>query len=225
MNPLEQRISAVIARIERAAVDVGRDPASVRLLAVSKGQDVDDIREAVRLGVRAFGENHLQDAIGHIEAVPAAEWHFIGRVQSNKTREIALRFAWVQSVDRGRIADRLAAQRPAGMAPLEVCIQVNIDGDPAKGGCAPADVLPLASTVAALPQLRLRGLMTIPALDHDRAGLRAVFDSAHDIYQRCRAAGHPLDTLSMGMSDDLEVAIAAGATMVRVGSALFGPRA
>lgn len=224
MNPLEQRISAVLSRIEQAAVGVGRDPASVRLLAVSKGQTVSAVQDAFRSGIRAFGENHLLDAIPHIDAVPTAEWHFIGRLQSNKTRQIAERFAWVQSVDRQRVAARLSAQRPEGLPPLSVCLQVNVDGDPAKGGCPPAELPQLAAAVADMPRLQLRGLMTIPALEHDEAGLRAVFDHARALYDECRAAGHALDTLSMGMSDDLESAIAAGATMVRIGSALFGPR-
>lgn len=224
MNLLEQRILAVLSRIERAAVGVGRDPASVRLLAVSKGQTASAILLAHTAGIRAFGENHLQDAIAHIDALPTAEWHFIGRVQSNKTRLIAERFAWVQSIDRERVAARLSAQRPHDLAPLSVCLQVNIDGDPAKGGCSPTEVMQLAAAVADMPRLRLRGLMTVPALDHDQAGLRAVFEQTRDLYQECRAAGHALDTLSMGMSGDLEVAVAAGATMVRIGSALFGPR-
>lgn len=224
MNPLEERILTVLSRIERAAVAVGRDPALVQLLAVSKGQPVSAVVAANQLGIRRFGENHLRDAIARINAVPDAEWHFIGRLQSNKTREVAQRFAWVQSVDRERIATRLSEQRPEGAPELNVCLQVNMDGDTAKGGCKPADVPALADVVAALPRLRLRGLMTVPAIDHDTTALRAVFERTRDLYEECRAAGHALDTLSMGMSDDLEVAVAAGATMVRVGSALFGPR-
>lgn len=224
MNPLEQRILTVLSRIERAAVAVGRDPASVTLLAVSKGQPGSAVAAARHAGIHMFGENHLQDALARIDAAPDAEWHFIGRVQSNKTREVARRFAWVQSVDRARIASRLSEQRPDDAPELNVCLQVNVDGDPAKGGCTPADVLALADATAALPRLRLRGLMTVPAVDHDEAGLRAVFDRTRELYEKCREAGHALDTLSMGMSDDLELAVAAGATMVRVGSALFGPR-
>lgn len=224
MNPLEQRILAVLSRIEQAAVGVGREPASVRLLAVSKGQTDSAVLDAFRSGISAFGENQLQDAIPHIDAVPTAEWHFIGRLQSNKTRQIAERFSWVQSVDRVRVAERLSAQRPDELPPLSVCLQVNVDGDPAKGGCPPAALHQLAAAVADMPRLRLRGLMTVPAVDHDEAGLRAVFNRTRELYDACRDAGFALDTLSMGMSDDLEVAIASGATMVRVGSALFGPR-
>lgn len=224
MNTLEQRHLAVLSRIERAAVAVGRDPASVQLLAVSKGQPISAIASARQAGIRMFGENHLQDAVAHIDAAPDAEWHFIGRIQSNKSREIARHFAWVQSVDRERIASRLSEQRPDDAPKLNVCLQVNVDGDPAKGGCTPAEVLSLANFVAALPRLQLRGLMTVPAIDHDETGLRDVFGRTRELYEACRAAGHLLDTLSMGMSDDLEVAVASGATMVRVGSALFGPR-
>jgi pyridoxal phosphate enzyme (YggS family) len=196
----------------------------VRLLAVSKGQPVSAIQKAQKSGIRAFGENHLQDAIAHIDAAPTAEWHFIGRLQSNKTRQIAERFAWVQSVDREQIAARLSAQRPDGIPPLAVCLQVNFDGDPAKGGCPPADLRRLVDAVAGMPRLQLRGLMTVPALGHDEAGLRAVFERARDLFDECRTAGHALDTLSMGMSDDFELAIAHGATHVRVGSAIFGSR-
>ena len=198
----------------------------ITLIAVSKTVPAERIAEAHRCGQVAFGENYVQEALAKIATLSALPlvWHYIGPIQSNKTRAIAEHFHWVHSIDRVKIAERLAAARPAGMAPLDVCIQINVSGESTKGGVTPGDELALARAIAALPQLRLRGLMAIPeptddtALQHRRyAGVRMARDALI-------AAGYPLDTLSMGMSDDLETAIAEGATAVRVGTAIFGAR-
>lgn len=211
----------------------GRDPATVRLLAVSKTFGAEAVAEARAAGQTAFGENYVQEGVAKIEAlraagVPRLEWHCIGPLQSNKTRPVAESFDWVQSVDRLRIAQRLSDQRPAQHGPLQVCLQVNVDGGPTKSGVAPAEALALARAVAALPGLRLRGLMAIPDPAPDFEAARAVFARVADLFVEVRSGlGDPadFDTLSMGMSDDLEAAIAAGSTMVRVGSAIFGRRA
>jgi PLP dependent protein len=243
-NPsLARRYEAVKTRIERAALAAGRDPGSVRLLAVGKTFPAAAVAELAALGQEAFGENYLQEALAkmaalaHLRPGPAAlpgsiEWHFIGPIQSNKTRRIAESFDWVQSVDQERIARRLSEQRPPELPPLQVCLQVNVSGEASKSGCEPDDVVPLAQAMAAMPGIRLRGLMAIPEptddprLQASRFGqLRGLLD---DVRQALEAAALPgadqLDTLSMGMSADLEAAIAAGATIVRVGSALFGER-
>lgn len=231
MATIASNLQAVRARIQRACACHGRDPATVRLLAVSKTFGPQAVTEARAAGQTAFGENYAQEGVAKIAALREAgvsglEWHCIGPLQSNKTRPVAEAFDWVQSVDRLRIAQRLSDQRPAHRGPLQVCIQVNVDGGPTKSGVAPAEALALARAVAALPGLRLRGLMAIPEPAPDFAAARAVFARVADLFAAVRAdLGDPaFDTLSMGMSDDLEAAIAAGSTMVRVGSAIFGRR-
>jgi pyridoxal phosphate enzyme (YggS family) len=226
MCPIAANLQAVLQRIERAATAAGRDPTSVRLLAVSKTWPPARIEEAFRAGQRAFGENQEQEAVGKIAALAhlAIEWHFIGPVQSNKTRAIAERFAWLHSLDREKIARRLSDQRPQGLAPLMVCIQVNVSGEATKSGVSPADAPALAHFVSDLPRLELRGLMAIPAPSDDLAVQRAQFRRVHDVYMQLRQQGFALDTLSMGMSDDLEAAVMEGATLVRIGTAIFGPR-
>lgn len=214
-------------RIAGAAVAAGRDPAEVRLLAVSKTWPAESVREAAAAGQRAFGENYVQEGVAKVEALAdlGLEWHFIGPLQSNKTRLVANRFAWVHSIDRLKIAERLAEQRDVHLPPLDVCIQVNVSGEASKSGVAPADLPELARAVASLPRLRLRGLMAIPEPTPDVALQRARFASLRMLRDELNAAGLGLDTLSMGMSDDLEAAIAEGSTMVRVGTAIFGSRA
>jgi pyridoxal phosphate enzyme (YggS family) len=204
-----------------------RDPATVRLLAVSKGQPAARLRDAYSLGQRAFGENYVQEAAAKVAALgdlTGIEWHMIGPLQSNKTGVTAERFAWVQSVDRLKIAERLSTARAAQQAPLNVCVQVNISGEPAKSGVVPAAASALARAVAALPRLVLRGFMGMAEETRDVAEQRRQFRILAELYAAARADGLALDTLSMGMSADLEAAIAEGATMVRVGTALFGPR-
>ena len=199
----------------------------MRLLAVSKTWPAESVREAAAVGQRAFGESYVQEAIDKLDALAGLglEWHFIGPLQSNKTRSVANAFAWVHSVDRLRIAQRLSEQRDVHLPPLQVCIQVNVSGEASKSGVAP-DALPeLARAVAALPRLQLRGLMTIPEATADVAVQRARFATLRQLKDGLVDSGLPLDTLSMGMSDDLEAAIAEGATIVRVGTAIFGSRA
>ncbi len=230
-NPpgMEQRLAAVRSRIEAACRAAGRPADGVALLAVSKTFPAERLREAHAAGARAFGENYVQDALAKIDALadlrPLPEWHFIGPLQANKTRAVAERFDWVHGVDRLRIAERLSAQRPEAMAPLQVCLQVNISGEATKSGLAPAEVAGVARAVAALPRLALRGLMAIPEPAADEAARRAPFRALRELLDELNAAGLGLDTLSMGMSDDLEAAIAEGATIVRVGTAIFGSRA
>lgn len=211
-------------RIARACAEAGRDPAAVTLLAVSKTFPAEAVREAWQTGQHAFGESYLQEALAKQDALAdlAIEWHFIGPLQSNKTRPIGERFAWVHGVDRLKIAQRLAEARPAGMPPLNVCIQVNVSGEASKHGVAPGEALVLAREVAGLPKLKLRGFMAIPRETDDRAEQRAQFARLRVLLEQ--SAGLDLDTLSMGMSGDLEAAILEGATIVRVGSAIFGQR-
>jgi pyridoxal phosphate enzyme (YggS family) len=219
---------ALAGRIARAAAAAGRDPGTITVLAVSKTFGPEAVRAAHALGQRAFGENYVQEAVAKMAAtadLPGLQWHLIGPLQSNKANDAAARFAWVESVDRLGIAERLSRARPAAMPPLDVCIQVNISGETSKSGVAPAAVLPLAQAVAALPRLRLRGLMGIAEPTADAARQRAQFRSLRQSFDACRSAGLPVDTLSMGMSADLEAAIFEGATRVRVGSAFFGARA
>ncbi len=225
-SPACERLQAVRARIAVAARQAGRDPGSIRLLAVSKTFDAAAVREMAACGQRAFGENYVQEAQDKMAALAdlPLEWHFIGPIQSNKTRPITERFGWVHSLDRLKIAERLSAQRPPGLPPLQVCIEVNVSGEASKGGVAPADLPALADAVAKLPGLRLRGLMAIPAPSADPAAQRAAFRRVREGFDDLVARGHPLDTLSMGMSADLEAAILEGATIVRVGTALFGSR-
>lgn len=226
MTTIQTRISAVHDRIATACHQAGRSPDAVALLAVSKTFDADAVADAHAAGQTAFGENYIQEAVGKIALLRHLPlvWHCIGPLQSNKTRLVAEYFDWVQTVDRLKIAQRLSAQRPAHLPPLQVCIQVNVDGGATKSGVAPAAALDLARAVAALPHLRLRGLMCIPEPAVDFATACAVFKKATALFEALNAAGLALDTLSMGMSADLEAAIAAGSTLVRVGSAIFGQR-
>ena len=223
MSTIEKNIAKVAARIREAAQAVGRDPASVGLLAVSKTQPAAAIREAAETGMRDFGENYLQEALdkqGELSELPLT-WHFIGPIQSNKTKSIAEHFDWVHSVDRLKIAQRLSDQRSAELPPLNICLQVNVSGEASKSGCAPEELPQLAQAVAAMPRLRLRGLMCIPAPSEDPAEQRAAFARLRALRDELPLT---LDTLSMGMSQDLEAAIAEGATWVRIGTALFGAR-
>jgi pyridoxal phosphate enzyme (YggS family) len=227
MSPDEKAWQAVASRIAAAARQAGRDPGSVRLLAVSKAQSAAAIRAAYARGQRAFGENYVQEALGkaaELADLPGLEWHMIGPLQSNKTRVAAERFAWVQSVDRLKIAERLASARDARFSPLNVCVQVNISAEAAKSGATPADAASLARAVAKFPRLALRGFMGIAEETEDVERQRRQFRVLRELFDAARAEGLALDTLSMGMSADLEAAIAEGATMVRVGTALFGPR-
>ncbi|ENO85070.1 MAG TPA: YggS family pyridoxal phosphate-dependent enzyme [Thauera aminoaromatica] len=227
MTTIAARLDAVRARIAAAARHAGRDPADVKLLAVSKTWPAEAVREAAAAGQRAFGENYVQEGVDKVEALRALglEWHFIGPLQSNKTRPVANAFDWVHGIDRLKIAERLSAQRDVHLPPLDVCIQVNVSGEDSKSGVAPDEAGALAHAVAALPRLRLRGLMCIPEPSADEAVLRARFAVLRGLYDELRAAGLALDTLSMGMSHDLEPAIAEGASIVRVGTAIFGERA
>lgn len=211
-------------RIHGAARVAGREPSSVALLAVSKTQPAERIAALFQLGQRSFGENYLQEAAGKIAELKflPIDWHFIGPIQSNKTRPIAESFSWVHGVDRLKIAERLSAQRPEALPPLNICIQVNVSGEASKSGVSPDAVGELVAAAAALPHLRVRGLMALPAPELSEHQQRAGFRRLRELRDAC--AGVALDTLSMGMSDDLEAAIAEGATWVRIGTALFGPR-
>lgn len=228
---LQDRISRQLAqvhgRIADACADAGRSPETVTLVAVSKTQPAAAIAAAAAAGQRDFGENYLQEALAKqpVLAGQGLVWHFIGPIQSNKTREIAAHFDWVHGVDRLKIAQRLSEQRPAALAPLQICLQVNISGEDSKSGVAPADVSTLAAQVAGLPRLQLRGLMAIPAPVRAGGDLREPFRALRWLQQSLNNAGLALDTLSMGMSDDLEAAVAEGATQVRIGTAIFGARA
>ena len=213
-------------RIAHAAEAAGRDAAEVRLLAVSKTWPLACVLDAAEAGQRAFGENYVQEGIDKIAAVSGRnlEWHFIGPLQSNKTKPVAEHFDWVHSIDRLKIAERLSAQRPAYLAPLQVCVQINVSGEASKSGCAPDEALALCRAVAALPGLQLRGLMAIPEPTDDLQAQRILFRKLRELREQICAAGLPLDTLSMGMSHDLEAAVAEGATIVRIGTAIFGER-
>ena len=223
---LSARLQNLVIRIARAAEAAGRDAADVRLLAVSKTWPADCVREAAAVGQRAFGENYVQEGAEKVDALAGLclEWHFIGPLQSNKTRQVANRFAWVHSIDRLKIAERLSAQRDVHLPPLAVCIQVNVSGEASKSGVAPDELPALAHAVAALPRLQLRGLMCIPEPSADAAVLRARLALLRELQAGLVADGLALDTLSMGMSQDIELAVAEGATIVRVGSAIFGDR-
>ena len=220
LQTVRDRIAAACARAQRTASEV-------TLLAVSKTFGPEAVREAHAAGQRAFGENYVQEAVEKMALLAdlPLEWHCIGPIQSNKTRLVAQHFAWAHTIDRLKIAQRLSEQRPPGLPPLQVCIQVNVDGGATKAGVAPDEALTLAREVAALPNLRLRGLMTIPEPSDDFAAQVAVHERAAQLLQDLREAGLALDTLSMGMTADLEAAIAAGSTMVRIGTAIFGGRA
>ena len=224
-DPLALRFQQTLARIEATAAHCQR-PAPL-LLAVSKTHPAAAIRALFALGQRAFGESYWQEAQGKLEQLAdlPIDWHFIGPLQANKTRPVAEHFAWAHGVERDKIARRLSEQRPPHLPPLNICLQVNLDGEASKAGVAPEEVLPLALAVKDLPNLKLRGLMCIPAPREDVAGQRAAFHRMADLLDQLRAAGiDGLDTLSMGMSDDLESAIAEGSTLVRVGTAIFGER-
>ena len=228
MPDLAHNLETVQQRIALAAQRADRDPRSIALLAVSKTFPAEDVRAAHAAGQRAFGENYVQEASTKIDALAdlraSLEWHFIGPLQSNKTKPVAQLFDWVHSVDRLKIAQRLAEQRPATLAPLNVCLQVNVSGEASKSGVAPAEAAAVAQQIAALPGLRLRGLMSIPEpagnIDEQRVPHRLL----RELFEQLRADGLDLDTLSMGMSADLEAAVLEGATIVRVGTAIFGGR-
>ncbi len=226
MGAIATALQACRKRIENACHAAGRDADTVTLLAVSKTFPADAIRAAWEAGQRGFGESYVQEALAKQDQLLdlGIEWHFIGPIQANKTRPIAERFAWAHAVDRDRIAERLSAARPDSMPPLNVCVEVNVGGEASKHGVAPTEALALAQRVATLPRLKLRGFMTIPRPDPDPAALRRQFARLRELMHAARAAGLDLDTLSMGMSADLEYAIAEGATLVRVGTAIFGTR-
>lgn len=223
MSTIADNLCTLAARISQAAQACGRDPASIQLLAVSKTKPAAAVREAYAAGVRDVGENYLQEALAKQQELTdlPLTWHFIGPIQSNKTRAIAEHFDWVHSVDRLKIAQRLSEQRPAELPALNICLQVNVSGEDSKSGCAAADLPALAAAVAALPGLRLRGLMAIPEPTDDPAAQEAAFARLRELQEQLKLG---LDTLSMGMSHDLEAAIAQGATWVRIGTALFGAR-
>jgi pyridoxal phosphate enzyme (YggS family) len=223
MSTIADNIALVSSRIRAAALAAQRDEHSLQLLAVSKTKPAAALREAHAAGIRDFGENYLQEALGkqlELADLPLI-WHFIGPIQSNKTRAIAEHFAWVHSVDRLKIAQRLSEQRPADLPPLNICIQVNVSGEASKSGCTPADLPALAKAISELPRITLRGLMAIPEPTEDRAAQDLAFAAVQNLQASLNL---PLDTLSMGMSHDLESAIAMGATWVRIGTAVFGAR-
>jgi pyridoxal phosphate enzyme (YggS family) len=226
MTTIRTNLQKVNDRITTACADARREASEVTLLAVSKTFGPEAVREAFAAGQRAFGENYIQEAVEKIELLRdlPLEWHCIGPIQSNKTRLVAAHFAWAHTVDRLKIAQRLSEQRPQELPALQVCLQVNIDGGATKSGVAPDEVKELAREVARLPRLKLRGLMTIPEPLEDYAAQKAVHLRAKALFDDLRAAGLAIDTLSMGMTADLEAAVAAGSTMVRVGTAIFGGR-
>ena len=223
----EKAWQEVMARIARAARAAGRDPEDIRLVAVSKTFPPAAVRAVHALGQREFGENYVQEGDSKMDALadlPDIEWHLVGPLQSNKAGSVARRFGWVQTVDRMKIAERLSASRPADAPPLNVCVQVNASGEASKSGVLPSAAVALAQAVAALPRLRMRGIMGIPELTEDAARRRAQFRVLRVCMEACKSSGLPVDTLSMGMSADLEDAIAEGATLVRVGTSIFGTR-
>lgn len=229
MSDIAAKLQAVRDRVDAAARAAGRDPAGVRLLAVSKTRPLADVFAAGAAGQRLFGENYVQEGVDKALATVDRdfEWHFIGPLQSNKSRLVAEHFAWIHSVDRQKLAERLSAQRPAGLPPLQVCVQVNVSGEASKSGCAPAETLELCRAVAALPNLVLRGLMAIPEPSDDPVAQRRPFRQLRELFDAVRATGiggATFDTLSMGMTHDLEAAVAEGATLVRIGTAIFGER-
>jgi pyridoxal phosphate enzyme (YggS family) len=226
MTTIGENLEHVRKRIDLACVAAGRNPREVRLLAVSKSVTAQRLAEAVAVGQTAFGENYIQEALAKMALLQRSplEWHCIGPIQSNKTRQVAEHFAWVHSVDRLKTAQRLSEQRPPQLPPLQVCIQVNIDGSSSKAGVMPDAALELAHNVSTLPNLSLRGLMTLPEPATDFAAACTMHRKTHALFEALRHSGLALDTLSMGMSDDLEAAIHSGSTLVRVGSAIFGAR-
>jgi pyridoxal phosphate enzyme (YggS family) len=226
MTMIADNLHAVRSRIAQACTAAGRSADAVQLLAVSKTFGPEAVQAAFDAGQRAFGENYIQEAVEKIALLEhlGLEWHCIGPIQSNKTRLVAEHFQWAHTVDRLKIAQRLSEQRPAHLPPLQVCVQVNVDGGPTKSGVVPDEALALAQAVAALPRLQLRGLMCIPEPAPDFVAASAVFARARGLFDALNAAGLALDTLSMGMSADLDAAVASGSTMVRVGTAIFGGR-
>lgn len=220
------KLQAVRARIAAAAMRCGRSPSSITLLAVSKNVPASYIEDAISAGQRAFGESYVQEGVQKITTLgdSALEWHFIGPLQSNKTRAVSEHYSWVHAIDRVKVAERLNASRPDHLPPLNVCIQVNVSGEDSKSGVAPGEEGRIAEAVAVLPRLRLRGLMTIPEPTPDESSQRERYARLRALSEGLIASGYPLDTLSMGMSGDLESAIAEGATIVRVGTAIFGAR-
>jgi pyridoxal phosphate enzyme (YggS family) len=226
MTTISSNLQSVRDRIAAACAGAQRTPEQVALLAVSKTFGPDAVREAHAAGQLAFGENYIQEAVEKIALLAdlPLEWHCIGPIQSNKTRLVAQHFHWAHTIDRLKVAQRLSEQRPAGLQRLQVCIQVNVDGGATKSGVSPEEAADLAREVAALPNLRLRGLMTIPEPAATHEEQFAVHHKAAELFHVLRQQGLPLDTLSMGMTADLEAAVAAGSTMVRVGTAIFGTR-
>lgn len=230
MSAIPENLQAVRQQIATVACEVSRDPQSVTLLAVSKTFGADAVMAAADAGQHAFGENYVQEAVDKIAFLQdkrpdlRLEWHFIGPIQSNKTRAIAEHFDWVHSIAREKIAQRLSQQRPSQLGPLNICLQVNISGESSKSGVMPEQTSALAQAVASLPNLRLRGLMAVPEAEHDTDKQRAAFAQLRILFEQLRAGGLALDTLSMGMSADMPAAIAEGATIVRIGSAIFGNR-
>jgi len=226
VETINNRLAAIRARIAAAEREYGRQPGSVMLLAVSKAQPADAIRAVYAAGQRDFGESYLQEALSKQTALGnfAITWHFIGALQSNKTRQVAQHFSWVHSVDRLKIAVRLNEQRQEDLPPLNICLQVNIGAERQKAGIAPSDLHLLATQLRPLSRLRLRGLMALPPASNDVGAQRGYFRQLKLAFEQLRNDGHPLDTLSMGMSTDLEAAVAEGTTLVRIGTALFGER-
>ena len=226
MHPLTQAIDTTKKRITEAEVNAGRDPASVQLIAVSKTRPASAIRAAWSCGLRHFGESYVQEAVDKIVQLHDCPivWHFIGPIQANKTRQIAQHFDWVHSVDRIKIAERLSEQRPAELAPLNICIQINISNESSKSGIGIEALQALAAAIVELPRIRLRGLMAIPAPSSDKDEQYQTFNAVAEVQQWLISQGFALDALSMGMSDDMEMAIKAGATHVRIGTAIFGHR-
>lgn len=227
MHKIDDQLAKVTARIHQAAVAAGRNPQTVQLIAVSKTQPAEALAAAYAWGQRAFGENYLQEALDKqmlLVDLSDIEWHFIGPIQSNKTRPIATHFSWVHSVDRLKIAQRLSEQRPQHLPPLNICVQVNIDDEATKSGVSLAELPPLVAAISQLPRLRLRGLMGIPAATNHSALQRAAFAKLRNAFESLNGQGYCLDCLSMGMSGDMEAAIAEGATFVRVGTDIFGAR-
>ncbi|MCX7217493.1 MAG: YggS family pyridoxal phosphate-dependent enzyme [Burkholderiales bacterium] len=230
MSLISDNLQVVRADLSACADKFGRDPKEISLLAVSKTFPADAVLEAARNGQVCFGENYLQEAIEKMQELQRLapelqlEWHFIGPIQSNKTRQIAENFSWVHAVDREKIAQRLSDQRPSGLPAINICLQVNISAEQSKSGVEPAQVLPLARAVAVMPGLRLRGLMAVPEASDDMATQRAAFAQLRKLQENLLEQGVPVDTLSMGMSGDMHAAIAEGSTMLRIGSAIFGKR-
>ncbi len=226
MNSLNKNLQQVRLEMSAAERQFGREPGSVKLLAVSKTRAADDVLALAQLGVTDFGENYVQEALAKIEQLSgySLTWHFIGPIQSNKCRQIATHFDWVHSVDRIRVAERLNAARPPELPPLNICIQVNVDAEPTKSGVAPDEVEELAEQLRQYPRLALKGLMALPAPADDFNTQRRAFRKLRNLHEQLITKGYRFDTLSMGTTHDMQAAIAEGATIIRIGTALFGPR-